>query len=175
MIDQASRCGQLFVSQRWTCACAPLPPPSQANDQSSEGRAQARNPLPLHSWCALMEQGIINHLSREKWQDVRGAVSFLEEVSPQLGWRGARRSQVGRTNCFGCQKHLHSHIGVAPGFSAGLLFLSSGLLCSSFLNSLGMLSSTCLISLKSFPLLILCDTCSPYLSSVKRSDPAFLP
>lgn len=98
-------------------AHVPLPPAKQIA-RSSEGQAQALNPLPLHRWCALMEQGIIDHFLWEKLQDLQGAVSFLEEVSPQLGWRGARRSQAGRTNCFGSQKHLHSHTRVAPGFAA---------------------------------------------------------
>lgn len=98
---------------------APVPLPcAQTNAQSSEGQALALNPLPLHRCCALMEQGIINHLPWEMLQDLRGAVSFQEEVSPQLGWRGARRSQAGRDNCFGSQNHLHSHIWVAPGSAA---------------------------------------------------------
>lgn len=114
VIDQARRWDTWFLLEVHLCLC---PAPRQM-PRSSEGQALALNPLPLHRCCALMEQGIINHLPWEMLQDLRGAVSFQEEVSPQLGWRGARRSQAGRDNCFGSQNHLHSHIWVAPGSAA---------------------------------------------------------
>lgn len=115
MIDQARRCGHLFSPQRCTYASAP---PPQANAQKQWGASTSSQSSSLTQ--VVCSHGIGDHKSPSvgKAAGLQGAVSFLKEVSPQLRWRGARRSQAGRANCFGSQKHLHSHIQVVPGFAA---------------------------------------------------------
>lgn len=103
-------------------ACAPLAPCKHSKcseAQSSRSTSVRRTRGSPGRWCARMAWGFMNNLRWEEQWDLRGAASFLEQVSPQLGWGARRRVRLAGLTVLGKpEASAFSRTVVTPGFAS---------------------------------------------------------